>query len=134
MGQFRLKLSKGLSNFVPVSVNFSSLEKEFTNQEEIANPGDHGLESSRLENNLAYEELVVQILCNLDAREKLVFIYQLLRDDGYQIDHSSFAKTINLSRSQYMKTLDLVRTKASLFVLAYRKNSESKDTNNPETL
>lgn len=119
MGKKRLKLAKGLGNFVPISVNFSQLEKEYEGNESAYSPSDDGLETERLENNMQYEEMVVHILSNLELRDKLVFAFQLLRDGGYQIDHASFAKAIHLSRRQYMRILSEVRLKSALFVHGY---------------
>jgi hypothetical protein len=120
MGNKRLKLAKGIGDFVPVSMNFSKLEIENDENKSEYNPSDDGFESERVQDNLVYEEMVVQILCNLDPREKLIFMYQLLRDGGYQIDHSAFAKTIHISRRQYMRVLDDVRTKSMLFIIGYK--------------
>lgn len=100
-------------------MNFSDLEQQVEDGELEYEPSDEGLERKRLEDNLQYEEMVIQILCNLEEREKLIFIFQLLRDSGYQIDHGSFAKVIKLSRRQYMRVLDDVRIKSALFVCGY---------------
>lgn len=126
MGDKRLKLARGLGEFVPVSISFSDLEKQLEagDYSYSYEPGDGGMEVKRLEGNMSYEELVVQILCNLEKREKLVFAFQLLRDAGYQIDHGSFAKVIKLSRSQYMRVLSDVRLKASLFAYGYSKSEK----------
>lgn len=111
---------------VPMSMNFSELEKELENGELEYEPSDEGLERKRLEDNLQYEEMVVQILCNLDDRERLIFIFQLLRDNGYQIDHGSFAKVVRLSRRQYMRVLEDVRIKSALFVAGYSNKYQTK--------
>ena len=128
MGNKRLKIYKGLGNMVPLSVNFSQLEKELEEGEIAYEPSDEGLESKRLEESLEFEEMVVQILCNLEDREKLVFIFQLLRDGGYQIDHGSFAKVVKLSRRQYMRVLDDVRLKSALFVAGYQKRFKTEES------
>lgn len=120
MGNKRLKLAHGLGNIAPMSVNFSDLQAEFEENEQEYDPSDNGLESKRLEEGVEYEELIVQILCNLEMREKVVFVYQLLRDGGYKIDHASFAKTVGLSRPQFNRVLEMVRTKSMLYVLAYK--------------
>jgi hypothetical protein len=120
MGNKRLKLAKGLGNITPVSVNFSDLQTEFDEQEVAFDPSDGGLEEKRLQDGVEYEEMVVQILCNLEMREKVVFVYQLLRDGGYKIDHASFAKTIGLSRPQFNRVLEMVRTKSMLYILGYQ--------------
>jgi len=124
MGDKRFKLARGLINFIPKSVNFSELEEKYPMDDDEFNydPGDKGLEQERLMNALMYEEFVVQILFNLEPREKLVFVYQLLRDCGYNIDHDSFAKTIPLSRRQFMRVLAIVRQKTSLYVLGYKQS------------
>lgn len=128
MGKKRLKIHRGLNGMIPMSINFSQLEKQFKENETEYEPSDNGLERKRLEDNLQYEEMVFQILCNLEEREKLVFIFQLLRDGGYQIDHGSFAKIVNLSRRQYMRILDDVRLKSALFVAGYSSNYNNKQS------
>ena len=129
MGKKRYKIAKGPGPILPISVNFSSLERELEEDSIPFDPSDGGLEEKRLENNLAFEEMIIQLLCNLELREKLIFIFQLLRDNGYQIDHGSFAKTISLSRRQYMRILKDVRLKSSLFIKGYKtiKNSHKDD-------
>jgi len=124
MGNKRLKLAHGFVNFIPKSVNFSELEEKYsTNDGDLTyEPADDGLEQDRLIDSIAYEELVVQILCNLEPREQLIFVYQLLRDSGYQIDHSSFAKTVNLSRRQFMRIVASVRKKTRLYILGYKQS------------
>jgi len=130
VGKKRLKLHRGLGDFVPMSINFSQLEKQAENGELEYEPGDSGLENKRLQDNMQYEEMVVQLLCNLEEREKLIFMFQLLRDNGYQIDHGSLAKVVKLSRRQYMRVLGTVRLKSALFVAGYsgrcKSHKESK--------
>ena len=125
MGIKRLKLHRGLGDFVPVAMNFSQLEQQAEDGELEYDPGDNCLEQKRLQDNLQYEEMIVLILRNLEPREKLIFTFQLLRDNGYQIDHGSFAKSINLSRRQYMRVLDDVRIKSALFVAGYSRQFKS---------
>lgn len=125
----RLKVSNGLNNFVPVAIPFSQVEGEYldgkTKQVDLS---DGGLEAKQMMSNLAYEELIIQVLYNLDLRDKLIFVYQLLRDSGFQINHGSFAKTIHLSRCQYMRILKDVKLKTNLYILGY-KNSLKKTQN-----
>jgi len=126
MGNKRLKLARGLINFIPKSVNFSELEEKYPIGDGGVSYdlGDDGLEQERLSNTIMYEELVVQILCNLEPREQLVFVYQLLRDSGYNIDHASFAKTLNLSRRRFMWVLENVRQKTRLYALGYKQSGQ----------
>jgi len=126
MGNKRLKLAHGLVNFIPKSVNFSELQERYPVEDGGVSYdlGDDGLEQERLNNTIMYEELVVQILCNLEPREQLVFVYQLLRDSGYNIDHASFAKTLNLSRRRFMWVLENVRQKTRLYALGYKQSGQ----------
>lgn len=127
MGLKRLKLAKGLSDFVPTSVNFSLLEKEMEENEIKYEPSDNGEQEQKIMDKVVYEEMVVNILYNLDPRERLIFVFQILRDYGFQIDHASFAKVIRLSRRQYMRLLDDVRLKTWLYIQGYKnKNGSSQ--------
>lgn len=120
MGNKRLKLAKGLGDIIPMSVNFSELQTQFEENDQEFDPSDNGLETKRMQEGVEYEELIVQILCALEPREKLVFVYQLLRDGGYKIDHASFGKTVGITRVQYMRVLETVRMKTALFVMGYQ--------------
>jgi hypothetical protein len=132
MGSKRHKLARGLGDFVPLSVNFSQLEQEMEDNQIEYEPGDNGLQEQQMVDSLAYEEMVVNILCNLDSREQLVFIFQLLRDGGYQIDHAAFAKVVNLSRRQYMRVLDDVRLKSWLFIQGYKSHLKKDESHKDE--
>lgn len=124
MGLKRHKLAYGLGDYVPTTINLAQLQNEYDEDQSEYELSDQGMEQRRIENSIEYEEMIVHILFNLEQREKLIFIFQILRDGGYQIDHASFAKAINLSRSQYMKLLDVVRTKSLLLLIGYQKTRD----------
>lgn len=125
VGNKRLKIARGVSGYVPTAVNFSQLEKELEEDQVEYQASDDGMEKKRIEDNLQYEEMIVQILNNLEFREKLIFVFQLLRDNGYQIDHGSFAKVVGLSRRQYMRVLEDVRIKSAMLVIGYNRYGQS---------
>ena len=117
----RLKVKNGLKNFVPQSINFSQLKKEayYNNKdgkETEFDCGDDGFAIEKEEQSVDYERLVLQILYNLETQEKLIFMFQLFRDYGYQIDHGSFATALHISRMKYMKMLKMVKIKTLLLV------------------
>ena len=132
MGSKRHKLARGLGDFVPLSVNFSQLEQDMEENQIEYEPSDHGLQEKQMIDSLAYEEMVVNILCNLESREQLIFIFQLLRDGGYQIDHAAFAKVVNLSRRQYMRVLEDVRLKSWLFIQGYKSHLKDDKSHKDE--
>lgn len=116
----RIKVSHSLSDFVPTTINFSELEAAYeqkTGEEVGFEASDDGIQAQSLEDNLIYDELVVQVLFNLYEKEKIIFAFQLLRDSGFQISHELFAKSINMSRRQYMRVLDDVRLKVHLMTI-----------------
>lgn len=113
-------------NVLPETVNFSEIEEEakkngfdFTSFE----VSDMGQQMEDIQDDLQYEKLTIQILANLDQREKIVFMFQLLRDFGFAIDHKSCAKTLEINRQGYMKLLSIVRKKASLIVYQSKNNT-----------
>lgn len=112
----RLKVKSGLT-FLPTAHNFSKIEANLPEGVELDDVlGDKGVEANKLVDDFALEQLILQILYNLDEREKVIFCYQLLRDNGYQIKHGAFAKTIGINRQRYMVWLKRVRNKVSIIV------------------
>lgn len=134
MGQKRTKVKVGMMSFIPKTINFSELEKQERQSSDdsyssiSSNLGDNGLQIEKVEQDIHFEELILQMLFSLDGNERLIFLYQLLREYGHQIDHTSFAKTLHLKRSRYMDILGMVRLKTYLIIKGYR-NGCSKQTN-----
>lgn len=124
----RNKIVLGLTGFVPESINFSEFEKPNINDEDsvVSQFGDDGLFSEKMEANFEFEELIVQILFSLEGEERIVFLYQLLRDFGYQIDHGSFAKTLFMKRQKYMHVLKNVRRK--IMIILDQRSLHKKQT------
>lgn len=113
-------------NILPETVNFSELEERAKKEGFDFNNfdiSDMGKQMESVEDGLQYEKLVLQILNNLNLREKIVFMFQLLRDFGFALDHKSCAKTLEINRQGYMKLLSIVRKKASLVVYQSRSDT-----------
>lgn len=122
----RLKVKNGLKGFVPNTVNFSDLETTDPNADYPVQSeyGDDGQAMFQTEQSIEYEKLILQMLASLDMKEKLIFMYQVFRDMGFQIDHGSFAKTLHIGRIKYMKLLKVVKIK-TLFVVEGRNMMQS---------
>jgi hypothetical protein len=135
MGTKRNKVTVGIAGFVPDTINFSDME-EFQKQKHNQQNGegydadiqisDGGLAVEQMEQDMHFEELIIQMLYVLEGNERTIFLYQLLRDYGYQIDHTSFARTLRLKRSRYMDILSMVRLKTYLVVKGYRESQEAQ--------
>lgn len=113
----RIKLYRGISDFVPSTITFSDLETECESNNLEFEPSDDGAFQDKLDGSLDYERLVAQVVSSLELREKLVFMFQLLRDGGFRLDHGTCAKTIGVSRKTYMDTLSTVRVKVGLIMM-----------------
>lgn len=130
MGQ-KIK-SIGFNRILPSAVNFTELKKtEPYPSESTGETSDNGIQVETMIENTQLEELVVQMLYNLDIEEKCVFLYQLLRDMGYQIDHISLAKTLHISRSKYMDMLQNIRVKTFLMVKSQGVKNNSQTNHSP---
>jgi len=104
-------------NFLPKSFNFSEIEPdEDGNILDGDSFNDNGDEVRQTESSLFTEQVILQVLFNLKDREKIVFMYQLLRESGFEIDYTSCADTIGIQRQSYMKTLSIVKKKASVII------------------
>jgi hypothetical protein len=129
MGQKRNKIVVGLRGFIPKAINFSELKKEqrredFTSEvSKEVELSDNGLAIEEIEKTVEFEELIAQMLFNLEGNERFIFLYQLLREFGYQIDHGTFAKTLKINRQRYMDILGNIRVKTYLMVHGYRRGA-----------
>jgi len=121
----RIKLHTGLRFFYPVCYNFSDLETKTEDGEMVFDPTDNGEQIEILYDNEEYNSLIVQVLYNLSDTEKLIFLYQLLRDQGYAIDHGSFAKTLKITRAKYMALLSVVRSKSAFIIKGERVRDQT---------
>jgi hypothetical protein len=122
----RFKAKAGLV-FIPTAYSFSEIEASLPEGAALDDVlGDSGVCDGKMVDDFAMEQLILQVLYNLDEREKIIFCYQLLRDNGYQIKHGAFAKTIGINRQRYMVWLKRVRDKAKA-VITQEKNQNNKD-------
>ncbi|MBV6446376.1 MAG: hypothetical protein IFNCLDLE_02674 [Ignavibacteriaceae bacterium] len=109
-------------DFLPKSYNFGELEPNEDGQ--ILDGDAFEDKQDNTYSNIFADEIVVQILFNLKDREKVVFMYQLLRESGYEIDYGSAAQTMGIQRQSYMKMLSLVKKKARVIITdAYKERS-----------
>ena len=129
----RIKLHKSVSYYAPDAINFSDLESMLGENFDGSVEGsealsDGGSFSENITKDLEYEEMVIDMVSNLDEREKVIFLYQLLRDSGYRIDHDSCAKSLGLTRKWYMVLLGDVKMKIQLYLVG-RKVYTNKGKN-----
>lgn len=98
-------------NFFPKAYNFSQISRQ--NGEEIEL--DSLLCSDKTDEEVSEfgaEKMIISVLSALDDREKVIFLSQIIRGDGFRIDHLSLSQAMHISRQLYMMLLKRVRTKA----------------------
>jgi hypothetical protein len=110
--------------FIPKSYNMSEMDLNISDKNSVGITEQDTLMSEDLEderdeqdsicNNVFADEVVVQILFNLKDREKVIFMFQLLRESGFEIDYGSAAQTMGIQRQSYMKMLSTVKKKAMI--------------------
>lgn len=88
------------------SKNFS----EYTDGQFDVN--DDGKQEERMYSDTNADMILVDLLGKLNDREKIVFLYELLRQSGYGLNGEECAKTLSMSRQWYSKLLKDVRKKA----------------------
>lgn len=106
---------------LPISVNFSDLDVESESDELTYDTGDDGKQAEEMYDTLELENSIFQILNNLNDREKVIFLYQLVRESGYRLDHESCAETMHIKRQWYMTMLGHVKYKAKIILKEYSK-------------
>lgn len=73
-----------------------------------------GLEQvNKTYDTIEFDTLLLQILHTLDDREKVIFLFQVLRGSGYNIAHEPFQKTMHISKKTYVRVLKCVKDKIS---------------------
>jgi len=100
--------------FIPTSKNISEFP-EFTNDNgevERFDVGDDGKAKDEVDSNLQADALLLQLLSNMDDRNKIILLYQVLREAGYNLNHDDCARTLNLSREHYMSLVKDVKNKS----------------------
>lgn len=97
------------------SKNFS----EYANGEFDYN--DNGNQEDRMYSDTNADIILVNLLSKFSDREKIVFVYEILRQSGYGITVQECAKTLSISKQWYFKILKDVRSKAKKTLLSNNK-------------
>ena len=102
--------------FYGSSINFADLRRNVLETNNIDSPilFERGDEGEQVENMLAKanaETTLIKILENLNDREKVIFLYQIMKYFGYDITQESLAKTLNFSRISYISLWKRVKVK-----------------------
>ena len=93
--------------FIPRAYPLSDFDHEDGNAAEFSD-NSHEL---KMYSDVNVDMHVLNLLSQLKDRHKIVLMYLLLRDNGFNFTHGECAKTMSLSRQAYMNLVKVVRTK-----------------------
>lgn len=95
---------------VATSQNFSDMELPDGEQFDA---GDNGEAAEMMVSQIQADTLLLSLLRNMNDREKIILMYQILRESGYNLNHEECAKTLNITRERYMVVLKDVKKRAA---------------------
>lgn len=95
---------------VASSQNFSDMEMPDGEQFDA---GDDGEAADAMISQVQADAHLLSLLRNMNDREKIILMYQILRESGYNLNHAECAKTLNITRERYMVVLKGVRKRAA---------------------
>lgn len=110
--------------YIPSTLTFSELESVYENQSREFDVSDNGQEVDESLQKLYGIKMLLDILYNLEEREKIIYLYQVLREFGYEVDHGTLAKTMGIHRVIYMNNLKIIRDKIKLMLTKTNYNME----------
>lgn len=110
---------------IPTSVNFSVMNSAYgfneDGEREEFDAGDDGRAENKIFSDIQAGNLLLDILFKMNDRQKIIFMYQLLREAGYGITHQDCAKTLSLTREHYIFLVGGVKKKAQKILQANEK-------------
>ena len=109
------RLNSRALHFIPVATNFSKLKQQGA---ELQVQDDY---REKFQTDRDYELLICNMLYNLSDREKVAFLFLILKNDGYQIDNESAAKALNIPMRTYMTLTKKVKQKFHSYLVEIGK-------------
>lgn len=101
--------------YIPESTNFSAITENVPeeNNDELLGyeASDGGRQVEQTLSNVQGDQLLISLLLSLDNRDKIVLLYQVLREAGYNLQQEECAKTLSISRSGYVVLVKSVKRK-----------------------
>lgn len=94
------------------SKNFSDLATSDDNGEVEFDVGDNGKAVDAMFSMVQADALLLGLLYKFTDRQKIILMYQVLRESGYNLNHEDCAKTLSITREHYMYLLKGVKKKA----------------------
>lgn len=78
--------------------------------------GDNGVAEDKMYSIVQMDMFLFNLLLNFSERQKIVFLYLLMREAGYNLTHEECARTLSMKRESYMTVMRAVKKKAEKFL------------------
>lgn len=107
------------SAIIPEAKSFSSLKTAELNSNggqddsQDFDIGDQNNASDEMLNNVQAELLLLNLLRKFTDRDKVIVLFQVVRDMGYHLTHEDCATTIGITRERYMVLLKSVKKRTA---------------------
>jgi hypothetical protein len=82
-------------------------------QNEQFDIGDDNHFIEQIDSNIQADMLLLELLHHLNDRQKIILLYQILREAGYNLNHADCAKTLSLTREHYMFLLKKMKERSA---------------------
>lgn len=96
--------------FLAQSTNFSDMKSPDGSEFDA---GDEGGAEDLMLGQMQADAFLLALLGGFNDRQKIILMYQLLREAGYNLNHADCAKTLNITRERYMVLLKDVKKRAA---------------------
>lgn len=96
--------------FIPYSQNFSEMQQKDGTEFDA---GDDGAGMDAMYSSLQADAALLVLLKGMNDRQKIILMYQVMREAGYNLNHADCAKTLCITRERYMVLLKEVKRRAS---------------------
>lgn len=115
MGKLNYKTVKTVLQ-ITTSRNFGELATQTEDGFEEFDIGDSEKAVDDMVSAMQADAYLLTLLSNFNDRQKIILMYQILRESGYNLNHEDCAKTLSLTREHYMSLLKEVRRKAQKII------------------
>lgn len=94
---------------LPTSQNFSEMVRP---SGEEFDAGDEQEAVDAMYSSIQADSFLLSLLKGMNDRQKIILMYQLLRESGYNLNHADCATTLSITRERYMVLLKEVKKRA----------------------
>lgn len=94
---------------IATSRNFSEMERPDGTPFDV---GDGGQAVEAMNSSMQADLALLTLLKGMNDRQKIILMYQVLRESGFNLNHADCAKTLSITRERYMVLLKEVRKRA----------------------